>query len=44
MTLNSVFSSAAAAAAYAPPPPAPDLCWYYSDPSYRVGYWAECQY
>jgi hypothetical protein len=35
--------SAAAAAAYAPPPPAPGLCWYYSDPSYRVGYWAACQ-
>jgi len=36
--------SAAAAAAYAPPPPAPGLCWYYSDPSYRVGYWAACRY
>jgi hypothetical protein len=35
--------SAAAAAAYAPPPPAPGMCWYYTDASYRVGYWAACQ-
>jgi hypothetical protein len=35
--------TAAAAAAYAPPPPAPGLCWYYTDPGYRAGYWAECQ-
>jgi hypothetical protein len=35
--------SAAAAAAYAPPPPAPGYCWYYTDPSYRAGYWALCQ-
>jgi len=35
--------SAAAAAAYAPPPPGPGLCWYYTDPSFRVGYWAACR-
>jgi hypothetical protein len=35
--------TAAAAAAYAPPPPAPGYCWYYTDPSYRAGYWALCQ-
>jgi hypothetical protein len=35
--------TAAAAAAYAPPPPAAGLCWYYTDPTYRAGYWAECQ-
>jgi hypothetical protein len=35
--------SAAAAVAYAPPPPAPGYCWYYTDPSYRAGYWALCQ-
>ena len=34
--------SAAAAAAYAPPPPNPAYCWYYTDPSYTIGYWAEC--
>lgn len=36
--------TAAAAAAYAPPPPYPNACWYYADPSYRTGYWAQCQY
>jgi hypothetical protein len=35
--------TATAAAAYAPPPPAPGYCWYYTDPSYRTGYWALCQ-
>ena len=34
--------TAAAAAAYAPPPPRPGLCWYYTDASYRAGYWADC--
>jgi len=34
--------SAAAAAAYAPPPPADGLCWFYTDPTYRAGYWAAC--
>lgn len=35
--------NAAAAAAYAPPPPGSGYCWYYSDPSYTVGYWALCE-
>lgn len=35
--------TAVAAAAYAPPPPGPGYCWYYTDPSYRAGYWAGCQ-
>ena len=35
--------SAAAAAAYAPPPPAEGLCWYYTDATYRIGYWAGCR-
>lgn len=35
--------SAAAAMAYAPPPPAEGLCWFYTDPTYRAGYWALCQ-
>jgi hypothetical protein len=35
--------AAAAAAAYAPPPPGPGYCWYYTDPTYRAGYWAACQ-
>lgn len=37
------FLSAAAAMAYAPPPPAEGLCWFYTDPTYRAGYWALCQ-
>src|SRR3984957_5199907 len=24
-------------------PPAPGLCWYYTDPSYRQGFWDACQ-
>ena len=28
-----------AAIAYAGQPPAPGLCWYYTDPSYRQGFW-----
>jgi hypothetical protein len=23
--------------------PAPGLCWYYTDPSYRNGFWDACQ-
>ncbi|HME84654.1 MAG TPA: hypothetical protein VKG91_08925 [Roseiarcus sp.] len=34
---------AAAVAAWAPPPPAPGLCWYYTDPSQRNGFWDACQ-
>ena len=28
--------------AWAPPPPQPGLCWYYSDPSERNGFWDTC--
>ncbi len=31
-----------AAVAWAPPPPQPGLCWYYSDPSQRNGFWDTC--
>ncbi len=34
--------AAGAAAAYAGAPPAPGLCWYYTDPSYRQGFWDAC--
>jgi hypothetical protein len=33
---------AAAVAAWAPPAPAPGLCWYYTDPSQRNGFWDAC--
>ena len=33
---------AGAAAAYAGAPPAAGLCWYYTDPSYRNGFWDAC--
>jgi hypothetical protein len=36
------FIGAAAAAAWAPPPPQPGLCWYYTDPSQRSGFWDAC--
>ena len=36
------FVSAAAVAAWAPPPPGPGLCWYYTDPSQRDGFWDVC--
>ena len=35
--------AAGAAIAYAGQPPAPGLCWYYTDPSYRSGFWDACQ-
>ena len=31
-----------AAIAYAGQPPSPGLCWYYTDPSYRSGFWDAC--
>jgi hypothetical protein len=34
--------AAGAAAVYAGAPPAPGLCWYYTDPSYRNGFWDAC--
>jgi len=33
---------AAAAASWAGPPPGPGLCWYYTDPSRRQGFWDAC--
>jgi len=30
------------AVAWAPPPPQPGLCWYYTDPSQRNGFWDTC--
>ena len=35
--------AAGAAVAYAGQPPAPGLCWYYTDPSYRAGFWDACR-
>ena len=37
------FVSAATAAAWAGPAPGPGLCWYYTDPSRRQGFWDACQ-
>ena len=34
---------AAAAVGAAPPPPAPNLCWYWADPTGTRGYWDYCQ-
>lgn len=34
--------AAGTAVAWAPPPPQPGLCWYYSDPSQRNGFWDSC--
>jgi hypothetical protein len=36
------FVGAATAAAWASAPPAPGLCWYYTDPSQRNGFWDVC--
>jgi hypothetical protein len=36
------FVAAATAMAWAPPPPQPGLCWYYTDPSQRQGFWDYC--
>jgi hypothetical protein len=37
------FVSATAAAAWAGAAPGPNLCWYYTDPSQRRGFWDACQ-
>ena len=37
------FVGAATAAAWAGPAPGPGLCWYYTDPSRRQGFWDACQ-
>jgi len=36
------FVGAAAAASWAGAPPAPGLCWYYTDPGQRQGFWDAC--
>src|SRR5262245_28916949 len=37
------FIAAAGAAAYATAPaPAPEMCWYYTDPYRRAGFWDYC--
>jgi hypothetical protein len=36
------FISAAAAASWAGAAPGPNLCWYYTDPSRRQGFWDAC--
>ena len=36
------FVSAAAAASWAGAAPGPNLCWYYTDPSRRQGFWDTC--
>ena len=36
------FVSAAAAASWAGAAPGPNLCWYYTDPSRRAGFWDAC--
>lgn len=38
-----VLSAAAAAAYVSSRPPGPGLCWYYTDPSRRAGFWDACQ-
>jgi hypothetical protein len=37
------FVTAATAAAWAGAPPASGMCWYYTDPSQRAGFWDVCQ-
>lgn len=37
-----VLSAAAAAAYISSQPPGPGLCWYYTDPSRRSGFWDAC--
>jgi hypothetical protein len=37
------FVTAATAVAWAGAAPAPGMCWYYTDPSQRQGFWDYCQ-
>jgi hypothetical protein len=37
------FVAAATAVAWAGAPPAPGMCWYYTDPSRRAGFWDACR-
>ena len=41
VALGTILTAAAIGAA--PPPPAPNLCWYWADPSLSRGYWDYCQ-
>ena len=41
VALGTILTAAAIGAP--PPPPAPNLCWYWADPSLRRGYWDYCQ-
>jgi hypothetical protein len=36
------FVAAGAALAWAGQPPGPGYCWFYTDPSYRAGFWDIC--
>ena len=36
------FIAAGAAVAWAGQPPGPGYCWYYTDPTYRAGFWDIC--
>jgi hypothetical protein len=36
------FVTAATAAAWAGAAPGPGMCWYYTDPSLRQGFWDTC--
>ena len=36
------FVAAGAAVAWAGQPPGPGYCWFYTDPSYRAGFWDVC--
>jgi hypothetical protein len=36
------FVAAATAVAWAGAPPAPNMCWYYTDPSRTAGFWDAC--
>ncbi len=35
-------AAASASAYYSAPPPEPGMCWYYTDPSKRNGFWDVC--
>lgn len=36
------FVAAASAVAWAGQPPGPGYCWFYTDPTYRAGFWDIC--
>jgi hypothetical protein len=41
VALGTILTAAAIGAP--PPPPAPNLCWYWADPSLTRGYWDYCR-